>query len=191
MTPRLIKTINPFPRLLLSYEARETIVRETWTSASVETGGILIGRIEAPFILHIISASGPGPNAKQTPTYFLRDTNWCAEFLQQQYERSGADYLGDWHSHVRGIASDELSSGDFMTLLKNVHDPDYADLPGFAKILVVRGSGRRRSTPQNDRTQPDVNLKGFIATREFIVELPIEVAAQSNEENSELPLPKS
>lgn len=183
MTPHLEKTITPFPRLLLSDEARETIMREAWTSTSVETGGILVGRIENPFILHIISVSGPGPNAQQTPTYFLRDTNWCSGFLQQQYESSGVDYLGDWHSHLDGVATDELSPGDFMTLLQNAYDPDYADLPGFAKILAVRGSGRRRSTAaQNDRTQPDVNLKGFIATREFIVELPIEIVAQSNEE---------
>lgn len=174
LTPKLQQRIDPFPRLFLGPEAREVIERETWNSPLAETGGILVGHIEPPFSIHITAASGPGPNARCTSSYFLRDTAWCSAFLQQQYESSGADYLGDWHSHLSSVASDELSSGDLVTLLQNAHDPDYADLPGFTKILALRQTRAGSSIPENEAEPINVRLKGFVATRKYIIESQIE-----------------
>lgn len=157
------------------------IERETLASPSTETGGILVGHVDGPLTFRVTAASGPGPNARRTPTHFLRDTAYCAVFLQEQYEAHGADYLGDWHSHLRGVASNELSSGDFITLLQTINDPDYADLPGFVNILTFYNGGfssKRRLLPANPAMDvnptPKATLTGFIAMRDYIVELPIE-----------------
>jgi proteasome lid subunit RPN8/RPN11 len=93
------------------------------SSQDIECGGILVGHNVGRDI-EVVAASGAGPNAKQSAAHFLRDTGYCREFLARRYQESGADYVGEWHSHVVGLH--HLSAGDLNTLVGILVDPDYS-----------------------------------------------------------------
>lgn len=147
----------------MSNEVKALIKREAALYREVETGGILMGRIESATIIHVTHATGPGPNAVHTPTYFLRDTAYCAGILREYYDEFGVDYIGEWHSHVDLLRVP--SGGDMCTLAGIMHDPDY-DFEAFAMLLAVK-AGRRRSR---------LELHGFIATRDILRSAMIERA---------------
>ncbi|MBA3239811.1 MAG: Mov34/MPN/PAD-1 family protein [Acidobacteria bacterium] len=151
-------------RLLLSAEARDVIEREASRYRDVETGGILIGRIESATEIHVTHASGPGPNAVHQPAHFLRDTTYCAGVLREHYERHGVDYVGEWHSHVNLLRVP--SHGDLLTLAGIMSDPDY-DFQVFSMLLAVKGRGRWRR---------GLELHGFLATRQAARTVSIEKA---------------
>ena len=130
-------------------------------SSSLETGGILIGHSGPSGLIRVTYASGPGPNAVHQPTYFLRDTQYCANILLEQYERSGADYVGEWHSHVGRL--NRPSEGDLITLNGIITDPDY-NFDVFAMVIAVRGGRLRRRR---------LKLNGFVATETLIREVKI------------------
>lgn len=143
-------------------EAQHCILSEvTGFRRDMETGGILLGRIESEALIRVTHASGPGPNAVHAPSYFLRDTAYCADVLQEHYERFGADYVGEWHSHAERLK--RLSPGDLMTVSGIMNDPDY-DFAVFAMLLAVTAGKRRRR----------IDLLGFIATREAVLDVMIE-----------------
>jgi hypothetical protein len=131
-------------------------------SPSLETGGILIGHSDASGWIRVTHASGPGPRAVHQPTYFLRDTEYCAAILADCYEKFGVDYIGEWHSHVGRL--NQPSTGDLLTLNGIMRDPDY-NFDVFAMVIAVR-AGRIRSRRYN--------LNGFMATKSFVHRVSIE-----------------
>lgn len=150
------------PRLVVSREAQDFIRREVeGFRRDLETGGILMGRSESASIITVTHVSGPGPNAIHEPTYFLRDTAYCAAVLRDRYERFGVDYIGEWHSHTDLLR--HPSAGDLLTLSGIMSDPDY-DFTIFAMLLAV-GVGKRR---------PRIDLHGFIATRAEVLGVTVE-----------------
>lgn len=157
------------PRLLVSDEAREVIVREAALYCDVETGGILMGRFEPADAIHVTHASGPGPNAVHEPAFFMRDTAYCSRVLSEHYERFGADYVGEWHTHVDGLRVP--SAGDLVTLANIMHDPDY-DFESFAMLLAVKFR-RRRSR---------LELHAFVATKNVIMQSAVEGLATRKSE---------
>jgi integrative and conjugative element protein (TIGR02256 family) len=124
---------NGAPTISISRAALQRMKQLAEDSAAVETGGILVGHNERNDI-HVTAASEPGPNAERSPTHFLRDTAYCREFLATCYGESGADYVGEWHSHI--VSLRRLSNGDINTLIRIFIDPDY-DFTTFAVFLVL------------------------------------------------------
>jgi proteasome lid subunit RPN8/RPN11 len=106
-------------------------------SSENETGGILVG-FNSGLDINIILASDAGPNAQSSAAHFLRDTDYCRRVLEEEYAKNGADYVGEWHSHVMSLR--RLSSGDLQTLAGLFVDPDY-DFLSFAIVLVVLDKG--------------------------------------------------
>jgi len=145
----------------VSQEARQLIAREGALYRNVETGGILMGRFDSADAIHVTHASGPGRNAVHEPAFFLRDTAYCAGVLREHYERFGADYVGEWHTHVDGLRVP--SPGDLLTLAGIMHDPDY-DFQSFAMLLAVKFR-RRRSR---------LELHAFVATKDSVMQSTIE-----------------
>jgi hypothetical protein len=96
------------------------------------------------------------------PTYFLRDTEYCAAILADYYEKFGVDYIGEWHSHVGRM--NHPSGGDLLTLDGIMRDPDY-NFDVFAMIIAVRS---RRILSRR------INLNGFMATKSFVHRVSIE-----------------
>ena len=123
------------PRLLVSVAALEFISRSSSQSPNFETGGILIGHHSGSDII-VRKATDAGPNAKRSQCGFLRDRSHCQKILEQEFAVSGADYVGEWHTHV--IDLPRPSSGDLQTLAGIILDPDY-DFPSFCMILAVVG----------------------------------------------------
>lgn len=78
----------------------DLIQQESQMQYPLETGGILIGRIEGERVI-VTHGVGPGPNAIHQPAMFLRD----GAYAQQQLDKYVAlsddidDYIGEWHSH--------------------------------------------------------------------------------------------
>ena len=147
--------------LILSESARKRIEREAGSSPDKEAGGILMGFIESQATVCVTHASTQGPEAQQSVSRFLRDTEYCRAVLREHYYRYGVDYVGEWHSHVLPI--ELLTSGDIDTLVGIIQDPDY-DFPAFAKVLALVGNV----------DDEKVELLGYIVTRGGIVSVNIE-----------------
>lgn len=123
------------PIVSISFSALSAMQRYAGRSRDIECGGILVGYNKGKDI-EVAAASGAGPNAMQSAAYFLRDTGYCREFLARSYQEAGADYVGEWHSHV--VSLRHLSAGDLNTLVGILIDPDY-DFVSFAVLLVIVG----------------------------------------------------
>lgn len=117
----------------VSIAALEQIRTLALGSRGKETGGILVG-FNIGRDIRVIEASDSGPNAQRSSTHFLRDTRYCQAFLAERFQQFGADYVGEWHSHV--VDLHRLSYGDLLTLAGIFIDPDY-DFETFAVVLVV------------------------------------------------------
>jgi integrative and conjugative element protein (TIGR02256 family) len=121
------------PKLMISAEVASFIERTAAQSPNTETGGILIGHHIGRDI-RVKRATDAGPSARRSQCGFLRDTEYCQKILNEEFAASGADYLGEWHTHV--IDLPRPSRGDLETLARIALDPDY-NFPSFAMILAV------------------------------------------------------
>jgi integrative and conjugative element protein (TIGR02256 family) len=126
---------NDSPTVSISFSALSEMKEFASRSMKVECGGILVGN-NARRDIQVLAASDAGPNAEQSATHFLRDTGYCRDFLTRAYQETGADYVGEWHSHV--VSLRQLSAGDLNTLVGILVDPDY-DFVSFAIVLVIVG----------------------------------------------------
>jgi integrative and conjugative element protein (TIGR02256 family) len=123
--------------LFVSDEVIDFLRERSVASPTQETGGILMGFHEGRNI-RVVKASDAGPNARRSSCGFLRDTSYCQAALNEEYARSGADYVGEWHTHVIDLRGP--SNGDLGTLAGLVLDTDYS-FPSFSMLLVVVGHG--------------------------------------------------
>jgi integrative and conjugative element protein (TIGR02256 family) len=91
-------TIVQMIRLVSS--AAEAMRRESRRRYPRETGGILIGSMEASW-LNVFHVVGPGPHAYHGLRRFVRDGNYAQQELDAHYIASEGqvDYIGEWHSH--------------------------------------------------------------------------------------------
>ena len=151
----------PKPSLILKKDVYDFIIETTKQSPNVETGGILMGYDKKPSIVNVTHASLPGPKALQTPTRFLRDTEYCSKVLLEHYNTYGVDYVGEWHSHI--VSLHGMSTGDYFTLGSIMSDPDY-NFNAFASIVAVL---------KRDR----VILVGYVSSNRYIqnVDITIEI----------------
>jgi integrative and conjugative element protein (TIGR02256 family) len=136
--PKRIETAsNSAVKLVVPPEVTSFLRATAAQSSGAETGGILIGHNRESEIL-IVRATDAGPNSKRSQCGFLRDTSYCQRILNEEFAKSGADYVGEWHTHV--IDLPRPSRGDLETLVNIVLDPDY-NFRSFAMILaIVRGN---------------------------------------------------
>lgn len=88
--------------LILAEDARNTIVTETEASPQSETGGVLIGYVDANGEAVALRATTAGPKAIRSRTEFRRDVAHCQEVLDQAARELGerGSYIGEWHSHL-------------------------------------------------------------------------------------------
>jgi integrative and conjugative element protein (TIGR02256 family) len=132
-----LSTTTQTPKLLVSPEVCSFITATATASPSAETGGILMGFHDGDDI-SVVRASDAGLNARRSACGFLRDTKHCQAVLDAEHARSGADYVGEWHTHV--IDLPRPSEGDLATLAGIILDQDYG-FPSFAMMLGVKVGG--------------------------------------------------
>lgn len=119
---------------ILLEEARQSIRRFVDDGGvELETGGALFGFDDGSCV-RISAASGPGPNAIRGPRHFLRDLNHTQEFATTLFGKSGAQWIGEWHTHPRGPI--EPSERDLRTYVKHLFD-DELGFQAFVSIIVV------------------------------------------------------
>ncbi|WP_138443022.1 ThiF family adenylyltransferase [Sinomonas susongensis] len=95
---------------------------------NVETGGMLLGRIdEATRIVFIDAAVGPPPDSRLSSLYFQHGTAGTQETVDYYRNRSGGatGFIGIWHTHPYGKAR-----------------PSETDENGIAEILTFTGGAR-------------------------------------------------
>ncbi|HCB07332.1 MAG TPA: hypothetical protein DEQ43_24300, partial [Nocardioides bacterium] len=154
----------PVTKVVLPPEARARMEQLAGETAPNETGGILVGSREGQTV-KILAVSGPGPNAISTPVKFIRDGEFCAEFLKEAaVQHPGADYVGEWHSHPNG---DVRPSGrDVASLLDVAEDPNFlTECP----VMVILGAP----------ASPDISATAFPVER-APVQLAVTVAPVSD-----------
>jgi integrative and conjugative element protein (TIGR02256 family) len=127
------QAVERLPKLTVSPHVIDFIQRTASQSPMTETGGILMGHHVGRDI-RVLRATDAGPGARRSQCGFLRDTEYCQKILNEEFAVSGADYLGEWHTHVINLP--HPSRGDLETLARIVLDPDY-NFPSFAMILAV------------------------------------------------------
>lgn len=108
----------------VSDEAYALILHESKTRFPLETGGILIGKIDDN-IVHIEYATGPGPVAYHSRSRFQRDGDYSQVLLDTlvRYSRAEYDYIGEWHSHPAPV---KPSSIDIKAMQWIIQNPKYA-----------------------------------------------------------------
>lgn len=101
----------------------------------LETGGALFGFDDGPTgDLLVTEATGPGPAAVHEPTRFERDLDYTHRQALEIYERTRAEWVGEWHTHPSGGL--EPSPVDLATYLAHLSDPDLR-FDRFAAIIAV------------------------------------------------------
>ncbi|WP_355705775.1 Mov34/MPN/PAD-1 family protein [Microbacterium sp. Bi98] len=121
---------------MFSSNVLDAIRRESAAApVGYETGGILLGDSDP---LRLTVAGGPGPGAVRTKSFFLRDLQYSQNLAAQEAARSGAKWVGEWHTHPTGPA--HPSPKDLSTYQRIQQDPN-AGLSSGVLSLIVSPSG--------------------------------------------------
>jgi integrative and conjugative element protein (TIGR02256 family) len=103
----------------------------------LETGGALFGFDDGTEIT-VTVASEPGPNAVREARYFLRDLAYTQAVASDTFASSGAQWIGEWHTHPRGPT--EPSDHDINTYVHHLFDPELR-FAAFVSIVLAPAVG--------------------------------------------------
>lgn len=110
-------------RVVLSEGAVRGIVDACIEAGRKETGGILVGRLEAEGQTARVVEATPRPHdSKFGWFWFRRGAAGLGRLLQERWN-SGLHYLGEWHYHPGG--SSEPSSADYKAMAAIAGDVRY------------------------------------------------------------------
>lgn len=120
-------------RVLISAAAVASIRAEIESrSDGRETGGILLGQMDP---LRVITAGGPGPGAVRTKSFFLRDLQYSQELAAREAAYSGAQWVGEWHTHPTGPP--HPSSTDLQTYERLQNELGSVLADGVLSLIVT------------------------------------------------------
>ncbi|MDF2048861.1 Mov34/MPN/PAD-1 family protein [Arthrobacter sp. Cr_A7] len=95
---------------------RSSLTAEACKAFPKETGGLLMGNWQdrTALITHVI---GPGPNADHKDDAFTPDRDWQYGEIDKLFTASkgSIEYLGDWHTHPKGISYPSETDVDLLT----------------------------------------------------------------------------
>lgn len=119
---------------ILLNDVRQSIINGAIDGGTkLETGGALFGFDDDSHIV-ITASSGPGPNAVREQRYFLRDLVHTQAFAETIFSESGAQWIGEWHTHPHGPT--EPSERDLRTYAEHLFDMEL-DLDAFVSVIVI------------------------------------------------------
>jgi integrative and conjugative element protein (TIGR02256 family) len=118
---RSMRKQQKYRRVVLTESVLRTIRAETSRYRLRETGGVLVGYVDAQFSVVVTAVCGPGPRSERTLHHVLIDGAAASAFCERWRHRTGGkiDYLGDWHSHIS--FSTEPSSTDIEAMQTMKH----------------------------------------------------------------------
>lgn len=115
---------------------------------TTETGGVLLGHsdpLSPDTLLHVVAATGPGPNASHSPGQFSPDVDDCNRQIQLLCKADDRlRYCGSWHTHPRFMPVP--SSQDLRQAQQILADPDYE----LDSVIVMIATG------------PNADLRAFV-----------------------------
>jgi integrative and conjugative element protein (TIGR02256 family) len=112
--------MTPLRSVRLSRAAADRIIVESASRYPLETGGILLGRLDGDRA-EVVDAGGPGPEAEHGPAWFVRDGLHAQAELDAQYAQSNGrhDYLGEWHSHPAPVGPSPRDRASLSWIARN------------------------------------------------------------------------
>jgi len=119
-----IRAVSADRRFMVAVE-REPLaymIATAHAANQMETGGVLIGFIDANGQAVIREATGKPRGSQFTWRTFLRKTDGLAALLKSRWSKN-EHYLGEWHSHPGGSPSP--SAQDIATMKGISLDPKY------------------------------------------------------------------
>lgn len=86
-----------------------------------ETGGVLVGYVDAAGRTVITAIVGPGPRAFRTPSRFRRDGEYAQREVDLLHRQSDGrdDYVGEWHSHPAPVGPSGIDRGSMEWIGEN------------------------------------------------------------------------
>lgn len=96
-------------RLTLSKAAADKIRTLRESALPNETGGILLGSFDlVRRVVHVVDVLSAPPDSVQKPSYFERGKTDLVPAVQKIADRTVGNihYIGEWHSHPRGVTTD-------------------------------------------------------------------------------------
>lgn len=121
--------------------ALEMLRREAVRAADgMETGGMLLGHDpDGEGVAVISTAGGPGPRAERSSTFFRRDLHHAQDLASEAFHRSGALWIGEWHTHL--VGGTHPSQLDLQTYKQFLSDPELHFEVFFAVIACPGADG--------------------------------------------------
>lgn len=119
----------------ITAKALHTILTEALRSSNgLETGGILLGTDSPGYGPTVLMAGLPGPNAIHLPQFFSRDTEYAQRLANEAWARSGAQWIGEWHTHPGGQPSP--SAADLNSYAGHLNDTELS-FDRFVSLIVT------------------------------------------------------
>lgn len=119
----------------ITVQALQTISTEALRSSiGLETGGILLGTDSPEYGPMVLMAGLPGPNAIHRPQFFSRDTEYAQRLANDAWTRSGAQWIGEWHTHPGGQPSP--SAADLYSYAGHLTDSELS-FDRFVSLIVT------------------------------------------------------
>src|SRR5688500_6182753 len=113
--------------VIIAEDTINDIVKESNRHESVETGGLLFGKIIGEYII-ILKIIHSSTNAKRTQVYFEMDEDFAIN-ITKQMEKNNLAYLGNWHKHLGyGGPSIGYDKQAELFLIQNSHKRNYLSL---------------------------------------------------------------
>lgn len=125
-------------RLILSKSAFEQIKKECLNHPLVETGGILIGKLNSQEVL-VPFTTGSGPKAVRTASSFEPDVEWQQKILDDLFEKYRVNYVGSYHRHFGGFASPSWI--DYGTAIHILSSQDWNISQIVFPIILLNSQG--------------------------------------------------
>ncbi|MFC2186007.1 ThiF family adenylyltransferase [Fulvivirgaceae bacterium LMO-SS25] len=142
--------INPHPNCYYCTTNRELTIsikadvlefmkRLVKEKQGVETGGVLVGKVDKEGNIKIMEASDSGPKAIHKVNEFHKDVEFCQTFLDDHYLKSEKEmvYVGEWHSHP--CLNNKPSGLDIKSLSEISEQSEYLTMNPIMIIFSSEG----------------------------------------------------
>lgn len=149
-----------------------------------ETGGVLLGYEESNLGATLVMEAGdPGPKAERRRDFFQRDLAHAQRLADEALARSGARWIGEWHTHPGGALAP--SRTDLRTYRSFLRDPELGFSSFLAVIVVAGEDGWLRPKAAAWLIEPRRVLPALLLPRAELLKLTIERPRDEEESETE------
>ena len=157
MSEFALKAVSADRRFIVYIEPEPLafMIAAAHAAKGVETGGILIGYIDAQGQAVVREATGKPRGSRFTWRTFLRRTEGLPSLLRARWTKNEY-YLGEWHSHPGGSLNP--SEQDRVTMRGIACDANYHCTAPILAIVATRGNFAEVSVTVFPRLERELHL---------------------------------